>query len=42
MDEPIGMTLHLRNNAPNPIGGYGNFLIYSDVTLPIPWEQRLP
>ena len=32
MDEPIGMTLHLRNNAPNPIGGYGNFLIYSDVT----------
>ena len=33
MDQSIGMTLHLRNNAPNPIGGYANFLIFSDVTL---------
>lgn len=30
MDEPIGLTMNVRNNAPDPYGGAQDFVFYSD------------
>ena len=30
MDEPIGLTMNIRNNAPDPYGGPQDFVFYSD------------